>query len=87
MSGLDPFGRSDIADLIKNLKQAGKTILFCSHILEDVDRLVDKVLVLHKGKNLFYGEVSALCSQQQSVDFVRSYLNIVQTEEGHEKLN
>lgn len=87
MSGLDPFGRADITELIKNLKQSGKTILFCSHILEDVDRLVDKVLVLHKGKNLFHGTVADLCVQQKSEDFVNSYLNIVQTEEGHEAFN
>lgn len=87
MSGLDPFGRADIADLIHELKQTGKTILFCSHILEDVDRLVDKVLVLHKGRNLFHGEVAHLCTQQKSQDFVTSYLNIVETEDAHERFN
>ncbi len=77
MSGLDPFGRADIIDLIHKLKQAGKTILFCSHILEDVDRLVDKVLVLHEGKNLFHGSVADLCNQQKATVFVDAFLNIV----------
>ena len=53
MSGLDPMGRKKIIDLITQLKGAGKTILFCSHILEDVDRLADNILLLHKGRNCF----------------------------------
>jgi ABC-2 type transport system ATP-binding protein len=55
MSGLDPLGRKIVSDLIAHLKSQGKTILFCSHILYDVDRLVDNILLLHHGKKLFYG--------------------------------
>lgn len=77
MSGLDPFGRADITSLIHTLKKEGKTILFCSHILEDVDRLVDRVLILHKGKSLFHGTVADLCTCQSSTDFVDGFLKIV----------
>ena len=77
MSGLDPFGRAEIFDLIQNLNRQGKTIIFCSHILEDVDRLVDKVLVLHKGKNLFCGRVADLMVKQDAGTFVDAFLKIV----------
>ena len=50
MSGLDPLGRKMVFDLILNLKERGKTILFCSHILSDVERLCDKVIIMNKGK-------------------------------------
>lgn len=50
MSGLDPLGRKMVIDLIDGLKKKGKTILFCSHILNDVERICDKVAIMDKGK-------------------------------------
>ncbi len=87
MSGLDPFGRAAIIDLILRLKQEGKTILFCSHILEDVDRLVDNVLVLHKGKRLFTGKLSTLCAEQKSDSFVDAFLTLVKREDPNVQIN
>lgn len=83
MSGLDPIGRAEIISLIQELKREGRSILFCSHLLEDVDRLVDNVLVLHKGSGLFHGSPSALCEQQQCKLFVDAFLKLVKTEESH----
>ncbi len=87
MSGLDPFGRAEIFELILKLNQEGKTIIFCSHILEDVDRLVDKVLVLHKGMNLFCGQVADLMVQQSVDTFVDSFLRIVEKTNESERFN
>lgn len=50
MSGLDPLGRKLIVDLILELKMRGKTILFCSHILNDVERLCDCMAIMHQGR-------------------------------------
>jgi len=49
MSGLDPFGRKMVIDLIKELQKRGKTILFCSHILNDVERICDRVAIMDSG--------------------------------------
>ena len=49
MSGLDPIGRKMVFDLIMELKEQGKTIFFCSHILNDVERLCDRIGLLNKG--------------------------------------
>ena len=71
MSGLDPIGRAQIGELIATLKGEGKTILFCSHILEDVDRLADRLLILHEGEKRFDGtaaELSAACGTTSIVD-------------------
>ncbi|MHB1015200.1 MAG: ABC transporter ATP-binding protein [Desulfurivibrionaceae bacterium] len=78
MSGLDPIGRADILALIGELKDQGRTILFCSHILEDVDRLVDNVLVLHKGEKIFDGQPQTLAEKQGCLTFVEGYLSLVQ---------
>lgn len=50
MSGLDPVGRKMVFDLIIDLRNRGKTILFCSHVLSDVERLCDEVIIMHGGK-------------------------------------
>ena len=80
MSGLDPMGRKKIIDLIQQLKKSGKTILFCSHILEDVDRLVDNILLLHKGKKLFYGTPAKLTEQESKTTMTEAFISIVTKE-------
>ena len=52
MSGLDPMGRMEVRNLIRDLKAAGKTVLFSSHILSDVEALCDRVIMLHKGRKV-----------------------------------
>lgn len=50
MSGLDPLGRKMVVDLIFSLKKSGKTALFCSHILSDVERICDSIAIMSDGK-------------------------------------
>jgi ABC-2 type transport system ATP-binding protein len=50
MSGLDPVGRREVRDIILELKQAGKTVLFSTHILSDAEMLCDRVGVIVGGK-------------------------------------
>jgi ABC-2 type transport system ATP-binding protein len=83
MSGLDPIGRKKIADLIGRLKEAGKTILFCSHILEDVDRLVDNILLLHKGKKLFHGPPAELVAAEGAPTIAEAFVSRVTREGDH----
>ena len=50
MSGLDPLGRKMVGDIIIELKQAGKTVFFSSHILSDVERFCDRAGIIVGGK-------------------------------------
>jgi ABC-2 type transport system ATP-binding protein len=50
MSGLDPVGRREVRDIILELKQQGKTVLFSTHILTDAEMLCDRVGVIVGGK-------------------------------------
>lgn len=77
MSGLDPIGRAQIAQLVADLKSQGKTILFCSHILEDVDRLVDRLLILHKGEKRFEGTIAELSQMCGTSSIVDGYLKTI----------
>lgn len=49
-SALDPEGRLQILEFIKSLKNDGVTVLFSTHILNDVERICDEVSILNKGK-------------------------------------
>ena len=64
-NGLDPAGRSAMLELISRLhREQGKSILFSSHLLGDVERVCDSVVILDKGKVLAHGEVAALASSR-----------------------
>lgn len=58
--GVDPVGRAQIRDLLKELKQQGKTIFLNSHLLSEVERLCDRVGILEKGKLVRDGTLEAL---------------------------
>ena len=50
MSGLDPFGRRDVRDLILEQRDRGATVMFSSHILPDVEALCDRVGIVLNGR-------------------------------------
>ena len=52
-SGLDVITASNIIDLIKNCKTQGKTVIFSSHIMEEVNLLCDDLAIIHEGKLLY----------------------------------
>lgn len=60
MSGLDPIGRREVRDIIRSLREQGKTIFFSTHILSDVEVLCDRVAILRKGNLAGYGKLSEL---------------------------
>ena len=60
MSGLDPMGRIEVRNLIRDLKTAGKTVLFSSHIVSDVEALCDRVVMIDRGKKVAEGSVEGL---------------------------
>jgi ABC-2 type transport system ATP-binding protein len=60
MSGLDPIGRKQVRDLILEERRRGRTILFTSHILSDVELLCDRVAIFHRGEVTAYGTLAEL---------------------------
>jgi len=50
MSGLDPFGRRDVRELIAEQREHGTTVLFSSHILPDMEMLCDRVAIVLEGR-------------------------------------
>ena len=58
MSGLDPIGRSQVRDLILDLRQRGCTVFFSSHILSDAESLCSRVGIVAQGRLVASGRVS-----------------------------
>src|SRR5450755_539959 len=59
-TGLDPIGTREMKDLILSLKQQGKTVLLCSHLLADVQDVCDRITILFRGKMQELGHVRDL---------------------------
>lgn len=60
ISGLDPIGADWIKKIIFDLKQKGKTIILCSHLLNQVEDLCDSVGILNHGKLILQGSLEKL---------------------------
>ena len=60
MSGLDPVGRKDVRDIILELRAQGRTVFLSSHILQDVEMICDRVVLLYRGKVIDEGSLDAL---------------------------
>ncbi|HMS10062.1 MAG TPA: ATP-binding cassette domain-containing protein, partial [Pyrinomonadaceae bacterium] len=70
-NGLDPEGILEMRDMLKRLKQdEGITILISSHLLSEIEKLVDDVGIIHKGRILFQGTLSELQSRQRASSLV-----------------
>ncbi|MBL8911165.1 MAG: ABC transporter ATP-binding protein [Archangium sp.] len=70
-SGLDVLGRQLIRDVIVEERKKGTAVLFCSHIIPDVEALCDRVALVIGGKNIRTGTVSSLIeSDSNQVELV-----------------
>jgi ABC-2 type transport system ATP-binding protein len=72
-SGLDPSGRRLVSSIILEEKAKGTTLLVSSHILPDVERLCDDVVMLHRGKVAFAGPLAGIRGSLEDL-----YLDVVE---------
>ncbi len=67
MNGLDPQGIADIRNLIGQLsKELGKTIFISSHLLSEMEQVADSLLIIHKGKKIAEGKMTALLNPEKT---------------------
>lgn len=64
-TGLDPIGAREVKDLILELKERGKTILLCSHLLAHAEDVCDRIGILYGGRLCVAGRVGELLARQQ----------------------
>ena len=70
-ANLDPVARKELFDTLFLLKNSGKSILISSHILSELERIVDEVTFIHYGKIIYSGNLSAFDGLTQDV-FIKS---------------
>jgi ABC-2 type transport system ATP-binding protein len=75
-SGLDPIGTRWMKDLIVELRNLGKTVIMCSHRLEDVQDVCDRIAILHEGELQAYGEVSTLLQDTNRIELRASNVQL-----------
>jgi ABC-2 type transport system ATP-binding protein len=64
MSGLDPVGRREVRDLILAQKEAGRSVFFSSHILQDAEMICDRIAILAAGKLKYSGSLDRVASRR-----------------------
>ncbi len=64
-NGLDPKGRREIHDLLVEFASDGKTgVLLCTHLLDDVDRLCNRIGIIDNGRTRLEGSIADLLAEQ-----------------------
>lgn len=64
MGGLDPIGRKEFRDIIVSLRERGKTVLFSTHILSDVEMICDRVGTIISGRIVDVGRLTEILSEE-----------------------
>jgi len=77
MSGLDPKARYLFKAQIRELRDAGKTVFFSSHLLADVEELSDTMAVLHRHKIVYTGSSDGLLEQTGAGTLEQAYLRCI----------
>ena len=60
LHGCDPIARTSIMSVIRDLGNQGKTVLVSSHILEEIERITEQIVILHNGRLLALGNLHAI---------------------------
>jgi len=60
LHGCDPIARTSIMNVIRELGSQGKTVLVSSHILEEIERITEQIVILHNGRLLALGNLHAI---------------------------
>jgi len=74
-TGLDPIGTREMKDLLLKLRDEGKTILMCSHLLADVQDVCDRIAILHEGELKKLGRVDSLLKVRELTEIRASGLS------------
>jgi ABC-2 type transport system ATP-binding protein len=59
-NGLDPEGIAWLRRLLRNQARSGRTVLYSSHVLSEVEQLADRVVIMHRGRLAGQGTLAEL---------------------------
>lgn len=79
MSGLDPNARARVKIILRRLRAEGRTLLFTSHSLADIEEICDYMVVLHRGALAFSGAPVALRERYGGTSLEDAFLKCIET--------
>jgi sodium transport system ATP-binding protein len=79
--GLDVLVTRSLHQIILNLKEQGKCILFSTHIMREVERLCDRVAIMHRGQVLDSGSLAELSDRHKTSDFEELFYQLIMNSE------
>ena len=59
-SGLDPVSSDELLSIMNELKQAGRILLFSTHVMEQAEKICDQIIMLNKGKKILDGSIQKI---------------------------
>lgn len=78
MTGLDPKARALLKKHLVTLRNQEKTLFYSTHLLEDIEALCDKVIILHSGRVCFAGTINECCDVYQGRNLETAYLACIE---------
>ena len=76
-SGLDVITAENIIRLIRDCKEQGKTVIFSSHIMSEVDLLCDDLAIIHQGKIISEGTMENFRNEMQTSNLTAEFIRII----------
>ncbi len=76
LNGLDANTAMIFKELLKKFAAQGKTILFCSHILEVVERICSRILIINDGKRIIEGTAREICDSTSSATLEQAFAQL-----------
>lgn len=80
---LDPIGRRDVREMIAGLKAQGMSILLNSHLLSEVERVCDRVIIIAKGRPLIEGRIDEVVPEGETLESV--FMKLVEEKFGRKE--
>lgn len=76
-TGLDVSAIREVQNFILEQKRQGKTVLFSSHTMSEIEKLCDRIAVIHKGKLVAIGTIDELRQQNQNLSLEELFVRLV----------
>ncbi len=76
-SGLDVLSARALLETIKHLRDLGKCVIFSTHIMREVERICDRVAIMHHGSLLWSGELDQLREERQQEDLEDLFFDMI----------
>lgn len=76
-SGLDVLSAETIVNFVRECRARGKTVVLSTHYMDEVEKLCDRVTIIHHGRNFFSGKPEELKAQQGTQDLEEAFKKLV----------